>query len=96
LTKYFGESFTIKATFKDENKNLFDPITHLITLKNSRGTIINTSTTPNKTSRGVYRTIVTIPAKGTEGVWSLWWVVVAPDGDTDMEKYRFKVKLSSD
>ena len=96
MTKYLGESFTIKATFKDEDGNLFDPTTHLITLKNPGKVTINTSTTPNKIRTGVYRTTVTIPAKGVPGVWSLWWMVVAPDGDADMEKHQFKVKTPSD
>ena len=87
-----GSSYTVKATFTDEDGGLMDPDSHQVLLLDNGGDTQDTITSPTKISLGVFKATLQVPSNGEMGVWGICWGGVSDGIPIPPKRFNFWVK----
>ena len=87
-----GSSYTVKATFTDEDGSLMDPDSHQILLLDTSEDTRGVETNPTKLSTGVFKATLPIPSDGKMGVWGICWSGVSDGESIPPKRFNFWVK----
>ncbi len=87
-----NSSYTVKATFTDENGNRVDPDSHDIHLYDPSGASRFNTDSPTRLSLGVFKGTTDIPATGREGVWRICWSAVVDGDSVAPQRFNFWVR----
>lgn len=68
-----GGTIPLRATFRDGNGDLFDPVTPLVTLTDSELTVRVAGDVPTRESLGRFLYSYTVPADAPLGIWTASW-----------------------
>ena len=89
-----GDRVTIEARIEDKDHSLVDPASQTVTLYDSSGTSKASSSSPTKTSTGVYTVDFDIPSDGAAGNWEVRWVALFTGGGQKSERVTVTVEES--
>ena len=87
-----GDRITVEARIEDKDHNLVDPANQIITLYDVSGTSRASSSSPDRTSIGMYTVDFDIPSDGVLGNWEVRWVVSFTGGGQKSERITITVE----
>ena len=87
-----GDRITVEARIEDRDHSLVDPASQTITLYDGSGESRASSSSPTRTSTGIYTIDFDIPGDGILGNWAVRWVASFSNGGQKSERMTITVE----